>query len=322
MNKSIKISSSLVVPEKPGLYVRIICMTGKNKGLSYYLKGQRAVMGRSDKVDIQVLDTKSSREHAEIVKSGSGYILTDLGSQNGIIVNELKVKQHNLENNDRIVIGKTVFKFAVKEVKELVTVDEEDEYEDDDEEEERLDKKGSSKKKKDKKIIYIVLILGVLVFMLDPDEKPKTKKKVIKSLNDVTEDFTSEYRNKMSARDKEVRGKLVAIIHRGLREFRERNYFRAIHEFELALMLSPGNARAAFYLDKTKQAMDEEIEKNFIKAKRDTSSLKYAGAIVSYCAIVKLLEGYPDDERYKSAEENIRYVEGKMGLDKGEITCN
>ena len=120
----------------------------------------------------------------------------------------------------------------------------------------------------------------------------------VSPLADITQDFVSEYNKKTTEKDRKIHKKLKTILHRGLREFRERNYFRAIHEFELALMLSPGNARAAFYLDKTRQAMDGEIEKNFLKAKRDISSLKYSGAVVSYCAILKLLEGYPDDERY------------------------
>ena len=157
---------------------------------------------------------------------------------------------------------------------------------------------------------------------MDTEEKKPKKIKVRSHIHDITKDFSKERKLKSSSRDIEMKRKLKPVLHRGMREYREKNYFRAIHEFELALMMSPGNARAAFYLDKTKQGLDGEIEQNFLKAKRDTSSLKYQSAIISYCAIVKLLEAYPEDSRYKDAYENIKFVEKKMGLDEGETNCS
>ena len=45
-------------------------------------------MGRSKRVDIPVLDQQSSRQHAELIKIDDYYVLTDLGSQNGLYVDE------------------------------------------------------------------------------------------------------------------------------------------------------------------------------------------------------------------------------------------
>jgi pSer/pThr/pTyr-binding forkhead associated (FHA) protein len=276
------------------------------------------------------MDAKSSREHAEIVKVGDKYVVTDLDSQNGIVINDLKVKQHELETGDTLIIGKTVLKYSCTTVDKVPEVvdndseieDEEDDVEDDFEEEVKTSK-PKNKGKSNKKIIIYAVVLALVAFIFLDDEKPKKQQQKSDSskLSDATEEFINASKKRSSKLDKDTEKKLIMVLHNGLREYRERNYFRAIREFELALMLSPSNARASFYLNKTKQAMDEEIEKNFMKAKRDTGSLKYRGAVVSYCAIIKLLEGYPDDQRYKDAEENIRFVEKKMGLEKGEISC-
>jgi len=328
MAKNLITSTSLKAPTKAGEYHRLLCLTGKNKGLSYYLTGTRVVLGRSTNVDIQILDPKSSREHAEIVLIGKKYVLTDLKSQNGILINDLKVKQHELKTGDTIIIGKTVLKYSYLNV--LAPVVKENDWEDEDEEdddEEGNDEFGSSsaskkRKGKNSKIIIYAAVAALLAYVFLGDSGSKTKKvRSSAGLSDVSEEFTNASKKKMSVQDKETKKKLLMVLHNGLREYRERNYFRAIREFELALMLSPNNARASFYLNKTKQAMDDEIEKNFMKAKRDTGSLKYRGAIVSYCAIIKLLEGYPDDQRYKDAQENVEYVTEKMGLEKGEISC-
>ena len=63
---NVKISTDLKIPTEIGLYYRLLCMTGPNKGKVYYLTGKRIIIGRGDKSDIQILDSKISREHAEI----------------------------------------------------------------------------------------------------------------------------------------------------------------------------------------------------------------------------------------------------------------
>ncbi|MEI8347780.1 MAG: FHA domain-containing protein, partial [Pseudomonadota bacterium] len=86
-------------------------MTGEKKGVTYFLKEKRAIMGRSEKADIQIFDVKASREHIELARVGNTYVLTDLKSQNGVMVNDLKVTQYTLKEGDKIIIGHTVYKF-------------------------------------------------------------------------------------------------------------------------------------------------------------------------------------------------------------------
>ena len=96
-----------------GTHHRLLCLTGEKKGVSYYISDKRVVLGRSEKADIQIIDEKASRDHAEIVRIKDDFILTDLKSQNGTVVEDLKISQHKLSNNDRIIIGSSVLKFEI-----------------------------------------------------------------------------------------------------------------------------------------------------------------------------------------------------------------
>ena len=149
---------------------------------------------------------------------------------------------------------------------------------------------------------------------------PKGDKSSKEKEMQVQNNFKNLKEKKSNTKDELVE-KLQVRIQRGLREYRERNYFRAISEFNLALMLSPNHGRASFYLRKTKQALDSEVKENFLRARREQDALKYRASIVSNCAIIKLLEGYESDERYKEAEANIKYLEKLLGLEEGETKC-
>ncbi|MDD0854450.1 FHA domain-containing protein [Halobacteriovorax sp. GB3] len=322
-SSAVKITRNLKAPEKPGFYRRIICLTGKNKGLCYYIQGKRVVLGRGKDCDVQVLDVKASREHLEIVAVGRGLVLTDLKSQNGVVVNDLKVSQHELKDGDKIIIGTTVLKYGEIEVKnELVEVDEED---DEDEEEEELEEveKSKSKKKPNRRVLIYGIVALLAAFFLLPEEDTKGPKKAKKTNNQVSADLTKNFiKKKETDEDKELQDTIETYIHRGQREYREGNYFRAMEEFRRALILSPEHGRASFYMEKAKQRLDEKIKKTFISARQETEALKYDAAVVSYCSVVKLLQDYrEEDERYKQAEEQIRVLERKMGLLEGEIKC-
>src|SRR5690606_13229349 len=116
MAKNVLVLKHFESPKEAGVYHRLICLTGGNKGESYVLLGNRVVLGRGDRTDIRLTDIKASREHAEITKVGENWVVTDLGSQNGIIVNDKKVVQETLVEGDKLIIGQTVLKFAKVEV--------------------------------------------------------------------------------------------------------------------------------------------------------------------------------------------------------------
>jgi len=326
MAMNVRLTRDLKPPEAEGRHYRLLCMTGKNKGICYYLKGKRVVMGRGETTDIQILDAKSSREHTEIQMVGEDYILTDLGSHNGVIINDLKVAQHKLEDNDKIIIGQTVYKYSILNVSYEVAVveEEDDEDEEEEEEEEVVETKSSKAKKKPNKKVLIYGVVGLLlafVFLDDGGDKKKPKKKKT-TTSSIDSDIASSINKKRTVEDKEEREKIQAYIHRGQREFREGNFFRAIEEFEKALIIFPNHGYASALKRRAKQRLDEHIKNNMIRAKRDVEALKYESAVISYCAIIRLLKDYGDeDPRYKDAETQVSLMEEKLGKEEGDIKC-
>jgi hypothetical protein len=77
----------------------------------FSLEGDRMVIGRLEGSEIQIADPGASRRHAEVRRDGDKYVLVDLGSTNGTLVNEAPVSEHILEDGDRITIGRTVLEF-------------------------------------------------------------------------------------------------------------------------------------------------------------------------------------------------------------------
>lgn len=315
MAKNVLVLKNFDQPKEAGNYFKLICLTGPNKGDSYYLVGNRLVVGRSEKADIRINDSKTSREHAEFTKVGNDWVVTDLGSQNGVVVNDAKIVQHKIKLGDRIIIGQTVLKFSKQDVQgkpKLVKGENSD---------------GDEETSNNKKTMVPVLILAVVflaIFLFDDDQKqppdPGPAKKAL-PYQDVTNEYVQALQKRQANEDKQVKERLNTIYQRGLREFREGNYFRAIHEFNLALIIAPSDAQAEYYLRKTKEELDRSIENFIAKAQRDEESLKYQSAIVSYCAIIRLLYTVPDDSRYKNAEKQIRDLELKLGLESGETHC-
>lgn len=77
----------------------------------YALRGDRLVIGRHEGSDIRLEDPGASRRHAEVRRRGDGFVLADLGSTNGTLVNDVPVGEHELSEGDRITIGNTNLEF-------------------------------------------------------------------------------------------------------------------------------------------------------------------------------------------------------------------
>lgn len=90
-----------------------IVLFGPDGTRSFPLTEEEATIGRSPGNTIQIIDTAASRKHCLIRREPEEtFTLVDLGSANGTQVNGEKVhKEHPLEPEDRIKIGKTILVF-------------------------------------------------------------------------------------------------------------------------------------------------------------------------------------------------------------------
>lgn len=315
MAKNVLVLKHFESPKEAGTYYRLVCLTGSNKGESYVLTGNRIVIGRGDKVDIKLNDTKASREHVEVTKVGNTWVATDLGSQNGIMVNDKKVTQMQLNESDKLIVGQTVFKFAKVEVSGKTKTPKD--------KAEESSGGGAGKKA----MFPLILMAGIFIYMLMGEDEQqgssegKSKSKASSSYQDVSSEYLTQLKKRQANEDKASKEKLNVIYQRGLREYREGNYYRAIAEFNLALFHSPGDPYAEYHLRKTKEKLDKTIEEFTIRAQRDEGALKFKSAIVSYCSIIRLLYTVPEDKRYVNAEKMIKELESKLGMEPGETNC-
>jgi hypothetical protein len=80
-------------------------------GRSVPLTQPEVTIGRLPECDVVVEDPGASRQHARVRRTDGGFVLVDLGSTNGTLVNDVAIQEHVLENGDRITIGETILEF-------------------------------------------------------------------------------------------------------------------------------------------------------------------------------------------------------------------
>ena len=68
-------------------------------------------IGRLQDSTVVLDDSSISRSQAEIRLDGNNYILKDLGSTNGTVVNDNSISEHILLNGDRIELGQIRIRF-------------------------------------------------------------------------------------------------------------------------------------------------------------------------------------------------------------------
>jgi hypothetical protein len=71
------------------------------------------VIGRLSSSDVVLSDANVSRRHAEIRKEGGRWIVVDLGSTNGTVVNGKLAGQHELNDGDRLTFGTSELQFKL-----------------------------------------------------------------------------------------------------------------------------------------------------------------------------------------------------------------
>ena len=72
----------------------------------------RVVLGRDEGADILLDSEFASRTHARILNFGTGAIIEDLGSRNGTLVNNQRVRRRHLQNGDLVAIGELRYRFV------------------------------------------------------------------------------------------------------------------------------------------------------------------------------------------------------------------
>src|SRR5581483_8440659 len=91
----------------------LIVLVGQSVGEMHRLSKETTVLGRSNLVDIQLIDDGVSRKHAELELRDGEIVLRDLGSRNGTFCNGERIGERVLKDGDKLQVGSTtILKFT------------------------------------------------------------------------------------------------------------------------------------------------------------------------------------------------------------------
>jgi DNA repair exonuclease SbcCD ATPase subunit len=83
-----------------------------------HVLGRKTTIGRTPDNDLQIDAKFISRHHAVILAGPARTIVEDLNSTNGVLVNSRRVTRQVLQDGDAVVIGRTQFRFVIRQPSE------------------------------------------------------------------------------------------------------------------------------------------------------------------------------------------------------------
>jgi two-component system nitrogen regulation response regulator NtrX len=90
-------------------------LTGSQRGKIFELGSEPCRIGRDANIEVPINDSKASRCHVEIQNKEGAYVMRDLKSKNGTMVNGTSVTALTLQEGDQIQIGETRIAFSLQD---------------------------------------------------------------------------------------------------------------------------------------------------------------------------------------------------------------
>lgn len=90
----------------------LLVIQGVDLGTRFKLGTDPAGVGRGVRNEVRILDTEASRQHALISFKNGSYLITDLKSSNGTLLNGKQIESSKLYNGDHIQIGRSLLLFS------------------------------------------------------------------------------------------------------------------------------------------------------------------------------------------------------------------
>ncbi|MGQ0635135.1 MAG: FHA domain-containing protein [Planctomycetaceae bacterium] len=88
----------------------LIVESGKHKGKRIVLPEREVIIGRDENCFLRMTSAEVSRQHCALSSTDKGLLVRDLNSQNGTIVNNVRIEDETLlQPGDSLMIGPTLF---------------------------------------------------------------------------------------------------------------------------------------------------------------------------------------------------------------------
>ncbi len=99
----------------PRYQASVVVLKGHGQGMEYLIDRTASVIGRDKVASIRLKDPLISREHAAILFRRGKFVLKDLESTNGTLMNGVSIKEADLHHGDEFRMGDTVLQFVLED---------------------------------------------------------------------------------------------------------------------------------------------------------------------------------------------------------------
>jgi Nif-specific regulatory protein len=97
------------------MHPRLLVITGPEQGVSYPIAMDSFGIGRDPGNQLWLADSAASRAHCVILRQADDFVIQDLGSLHGTLVNDTRVSERKLLHGDCIKIGRSLLRFLTDE---------------------------------------------------------------------------------------------------------------------------------------------------------------------------------------------------------------
>src|SRR5579864_9312263 len=94
---------------------RLVAIAGPLAETTVPLEESEVTIGRGTSNQVCISDRVLSRQHCAIKHENKSYVIRDLGSRHGTLVNGIPIQQQILNHGDQISLGSSVFVFQLRE---------------------------------------------------------------------------------------------------------------------------------------------------------------------------------------------------------------
>ncbi len=235
------------------------------------------IIGRNDQCDLVLASRRTSKKHCRLYFQDEHWYIEDLGSQNGTVVNGVKVTNEKLKDGDVLQIGDYRIEVEWKPVsaEQPVAIEDDDrtvvitDTDDDDRTVVRpmstvMDAGGDSTVDKITSFVkshklacglggVVVLFILLLIILPSPEKTGPDDEKT---------SVTAEQEKTDTVQDLETQGRIDSYLHSGRAQLESGNYSQALVRFQAVLEIDPQNETARSYLEEARLKMvDAEEER-------------------------------------------------------------